>query len=196
MRVVLASTSPTRARILRDAGVAFEIRDPKVAEGAVKTEALARGAGPREIAQTLAELKALAISGGTGGLVIGADQTLECEGELFDKAGDPGGARDQLMRLRGRDHQLYSAVAVAVDGRIVWSATESARLRIRAFSEAFLDRYLTQQTKAVLGLVGCYRLEGDGIQLFEAIDGDYFTILGLPLLGLLDLLRRRAVLTA
>jgi septum formation protein len=128
------------------------------------------------------------------GLVIGADQTLDLDGRLYDKAADLAAARSRLLELRGRTHQLHSAVAVAEAGRPVWAQTVSATLTMRDFSEAFLDDYLAREGAAALGSVGCYRLEGLGVQLFADIDGDYFTILGLPLMGLLELLRARGVI--
>ncbi|HEX3888427.1 MAG TPA: Maf family protein [Phenylobacterium sp.] len=192
--LVLASKSVTRRAVLDGAGVTYEAVGSGVDEDAVKTELLARGAGPRDIAGALAEKKALAVSAGRPELVIGADQTLEFDGQLYDKAETVEEARARLQALRGRPHHLHSAVAVAQGGAIVWRETESATLTMRDFSDAFLDAYLAAEGEAALGSVGCYRLEGLGVQLFSRIDGDYFTILGLPMLGLLELLRRRGVL--
>ena len=194
MSLILASGSATRRAVLEGAGVAFEAVRPGVDEDAVKDELLAAGAGPKAVAQALAERKALAVSKDRPGLVIGADQTLDLGGRLYDKAADLTAARERLVELRGRAHQLHSAVAVAEDGRMVWAETLSATLTMRDFSDAFLDDYLAREGEAALGSVGCYRLEGPGVQLFEAVDGDYFTILGLPLMGLLELLRARGVL--
>jgi len=194
--IILASKSKARAEVLTGAGVAFEIASADVDEDAVKVDMLARGEGPRAIAASLAETKALRISLSRPGLVIGADQTLEFEGGLYDKVADVAAARERLMLLRGKPHQLHAAVAVAEGGKIVWRDMASATLTTRAFSPAFLDDYLAREGEAALGSVGCYRLEGPGAQLFSAIDGDYFAILGLPLLGLLDFLRSRGVLLA
>jgi septum formation protein len=180
--------------VLDGAGVTYQAVGSGVDEDAVKTELLATGAGPREIAGSLAEEKALAVSAGRPELVIGADQTLEFAGQLYDKAETVEEARARLQTLRGRPHQLHSAVAVAQGGAVVWRETESATLTMRDFSDAFLEDYLAAEGEAALGSVGCYRLEGLGVQLFSRIDGDYFTILGLPMMGLLDLLRRRGVL--
>jgi septum formation protein len=180
--------------VLEGAGVAFETARSGVDEDAAKAGLLAAGAGPRQVAEALAELKAVAVSKDRPGLVIGADQTLDLDGRLFDKAPDQSSARERLRTLRGRAHQLHSAVVVAEGGQAVWAETVSATLTMRDFSEAFLEAYLAAEGEAALGSVGCYRLEGPGVQLFSSIDGDYFTILGLPLMGLLELLRSRGVL--
>ena len=193
-KVVLASTSSARRAVLEGAGVAFEAARSDVDEDAAKAALLARGAGPQAVAEALAEQKAVAVSQRQPGLVIGADQTLELEGRLYDKAADLAAARTRLRELRGRPHQLHSAVAVAEAGRAVWAETVSATLTMRDFSDAFLEDYLAAEGEAALGSVGCYRLEGPGVQLFERVEGDYFTILGLPLMGLLELLRARGVL--
>jgi septum formation protein len=122
-------------------------------------------------------------------LVIGADQTLELDGRLFDKPADLAEARAQLLALRGRSHKLHAAVALVRGGGILWRTLETATLQMRQFSEAFLAQYLVAEAGEILQCVGAYRLEGLGAQLFEAIDGDYFTILGLPLVGVLQALR-------
>jgi len=192
--VTLASKSAARAQVLKAAGVVFETIGADVDEAAAKRELLATGATPREVAGALAERKAVKASQGRPGLVIGADQTLDLDGRLFDKAETTAEARARLNDLRGRTHKLHSAVVVAKDGAMVWGETPSATLTMRAFSDAFLDAYLARHGEGLLGSVGCYRLEDDGVQLFEAIDGDYFTILGLPLMGLLELLRREGAL--
>jgi len=194
--VVLASASSARRAVLVGAGVAFTVVRSGVDEDAVKAELVAAGAGPQAVAEALAQRKAAAVSKVRPGLVIGADQTLELEGRLYDKAGDLAAAAARLRELRGRAHRLHSAVAVAQDGRAVWAQTVSATLTMRAFSDAFLNAYLATEGDAALGSVGCYRLEGLGVQLFDAIDGDYFTILGLPLMGLLELLRAKGALQA
>ena len=194
--VILASKSTARRAVLQAAGVAFETAVAGVDEDAVKVELLAKGASPKAIAEALAERKAVKISAARAGLVIGADQTLEFEGGLYDKVETLAAARERLMLLRGEPHQLHSAVVVACDGVPIWRETVSARLVMRDFSDAFLEAYLVEEGEAALGSVGCYRLEGMGAQLFAGIEGDYFTILGLPLMGLLELLRRHEVLTA
>ena len=195
MSLVLASTSVTRRAVLDGAGVSYEAVGSGVDEDAAKVALLARRATPRQVAEALAEDKALAVSVGRPELVIGADQTLEFQGQLYDKAETVAAARDRLRLLRGKPHMLHSAVAVAERGAVVWRETQSATLKMRDFSDSFLEDYLAAEGEAALGSVGCYRLEGLGVQLFSKIDGDYFTILGLPLMGLLDLLRRRGMLT-
>ena len=194
--VILASKSAARRAVLDGAGVPFEAAVSGVDEEALKTAMLAKGAGPREIAEALAQEKALAISLARPGVVVGADQTLELEGRLYDKVDTLEAARERLKLLRGKPHQLHSAVAAAMDGVVIWRQTVSAELTMRDFSDAFLEAYLAAEGEAALGSVGCYRLEGQGAQLFSRIEGDYFAILGLPLLGLLELLRAHQVLTA
>lgn len=163
---------------------------PGFDEGPLKAALRARKAGAEEAALALAEAKARKVSQGRpGDLVIGADQGLECEGAWFDKPRDRNEARQQLLALRGRTHRLLSAVAVATDERVLWRHVEEARLTMRVFSDDFLESYLTRSGDDVLQSVGAYRLEGIGAQLFQKIEGEYFTILGLPLFPLLDFLR-------
>lgn len=195
MTLVLASKSVTRRAVLDGAGAPYAAVGSGVDEDAAKTRLLAEGATPRQVAEALAEAKALAVSVGRPELVIGADQTLEFQGKLYDKAETVADARARLRTLRGRPHQLHSAVVVAEGGAVIWRETQSATLTMRDFSDAFLEDYLAAEGEAALGSVGCYRLEGLGVQLFQKIEGDYFTILGLPLMGLLELLRRRGILT-
>ena len=192
--VILASTSASRRALLQGAGVPFTARSPGVDEDAAKAALLGEGLAPRDIADALAELKAVRIRAGEV-LVIGADQTLDLDGELIDKAASLDEARARLLRLRGRSHKLHAAVVVARAGQPIWREVQTATLWMRPFSDAFLDDYLAREGEALLGSVGCYRLEDIGVQLFSRIEGDYFTILGLPMLGLLDLLRRHGVLT-
>ncbi|WP_372781208.1 nucleoside triphosphate pyrophosphatase [Phenylobacterium sp.] len=194
--LVLASKSAARRAVLEGAGVPFEAVGSGVDEDAAKLTLLANRATPRQVAEALAEDKAIAVSVSRSELVVGADQTLEFQGKLYDKAETLAEARERLTTLRGKPHQLHSAVVVAQGGAVVWRGTQSATLRMRDFSDAFLEDYLAAEGEAALGSVGCYRLEGLGLQLFSKIEGDYFTILGLPMMGLLDLLRRRGVLTS
>jgi len=194
--IVLASKSAARRAVLDGAGVPYEAATAGVDEDAVKAGMLAEGADAREIADALAELKAIKVSRSRTGFVVGADQTLEFEGALYDKAETLAEARARLQALRGKPHRLHSAVVVAKDGAPIWREVVTATLTMRDFSDAFLDDYLADEGQAALGSVGCYRLEGRGVQLFSRIDGDYFTILGLPLMGLLDLLRRHGELPA
>ena len=196
MSVILASQSAARRVVLEGAGVAFEVQVTGVDEDAIKTALLAQGASPRDIADALAERKAVVVSRSRPGLVIGADQTLELEGALYDKAETLADARQRLQALRGKAHRLHSAVVVAKGGAPIWREVATATLTMRAFSDGFLDDYLAAEGNEALSSVGCYRLEGPGAQLFSRIEGDYFAILGLPLLGLLDLLRQHGELAA
>ncbi len=189
--LLLASRSPARARLLADAGVRFSVEVASVDEDALKAHALTEGEDPAAIALELAAAKALAISAAPNVLVIGADQTLDLEGRLFDKPPTLSAARAQLQALRGREHRLHAAVVVAEGGVVVWRTVQTVRLQMRAFSDSFLDAYLEAEGEALLGCVGAYRLEAMGVQLFDAIEGDYFTVLGLPLLPLLAFLRER-----
>lgn len=193
-KITLASKSIARAAILASAQIAFDTVVSGVDEDAVKAEMLAAGFSARDIAEALAERKAVEVSRHHTGLVVGADQTLEFAGKLYDKAENLEVARDRLKMLRGQTHNLHAAVVVAEDGVAIWRETITAVLTMRPFSDEFLEAYLSEEGSDVLGSVGCYRLEGLGAQLFSVIKGDYFAILGLPLMGLLQLLRRQNVL--
>jgi septum formation protein len=192
-RLILASKSAIRAQLLSGAGLDFETEGSGVDEDVEKSRMLASRVGPKGIAQALSEAKALAVSRRRDGMVIGADQTLDLDGTLFDKAASMGEGRERLVSLRGRTHQLHSGVALARAGELVWSDTQSAALTMRAFSDDFLDGYVMRNASAMVSSVGGYQLEGEGLQLFERIDGDYFSILGLPMLALLAMLRREGV---
>jgi septum formation protein len=192
--VTLASQSATRAQVLRSAGVAFETEASGLDEDSVKQSLLLDGVGARDIADALAEGKALKVSRRRPGLVIGADQTLELDGQLYDKAGDIEDARGQLKSLRGKTHTLHSALAIARDGVVIWRTLSSPRLTMRPFSDAFLDAYLARGGPGVLSSVGCYQIEGEGAQLFSRVEGDHFAILGVPLMALLDYLRLQGAL--
>ena len=195
-QIILASKSAARRAVLTGAGVPFEVSVAGVDEDAVKNAMLAEGATPRDVADALAELKAIKVSRSQPGFVIGSDQTLEFEGKLYDKAETVEAAAERLKTMRGKPHKLHSAVVVAKDGAPIWREIVSATLTMRDFSDDFLDVYLAMEGEEMLGSVGCYRLEGPGAQLFSKIEGDYFAILGLPLMGLLDLFRRHGVLRA
>ncbi|MFC3675565.1 Maf family protein [Ferrovibrio xuzhouensis] len=194
MSLILASASTARAAMLRQAGLDFSIVPARVDETEIKRGLQAEGASVREAAEALAELKALRGTPPAGGLgddsfVIGADQMLACDGRWYDKPADLAEARAQLLSLRGKTHELVSAVVLMRNGSAIWRHAETAKLTMRDFSDGFLDAYLAQAGDAVLQSVGCYQLEGLGVQLFSRIQGDFFTILGLPLLPLLDMLR-------
>ncbi|MGE0119315.1 MAG: Maf family protein [Dongiaceae bacterium] len=192
--LVLASASAIRAALLRAAGVPIIVDAAAIDEAEAKASLRTAGAGAAATAEALAELKAQRISRRhAGALVLGADQVLECNGILFDKPADPAGARRQLLALRGRQHRLVSAIVLTRDGRRLWHHLGRASLTMRDFSETFLDEYLRAAASAPSS-VGGYQLEGLGAQLFADIDGDYFTILGLPLLPVLDILREHGVL--
>lgn len=194
MTIILASKSAARRAVLDGAGVTYEATVAGVDEDAAKASLLAEGHGPRDIADALAELKALRVSRAKGGFIIGADQTLDLDGVLYDKAETVETARERLILLRGKTHKLHSAVVVAKDGAAIWRELVTCTLTMRNFSDAFLDDYLATEGPHALGSVGCYRLEGPGAQLFSKIEGDYFAILGLPLMGLLDLFRQHGEL--
>ena len=195
MKLILASTSRIRGELLGKAGLAFEAMRPEVDENALKIEA--KGLSPGHLAQSLAASKAVSVaSRWSQALVIGADQVLNLAGKAFDKPGSKEEARRQLLQLRGRSHVLETAICCARDDKVVWQHLGRATLTMRDFSESFLDDYLAHVGADVTTSVGGYKLEGRGAQLFETIDGDYFTILGLPLLPLLDFLRRQGALPA
>lgn len=197
MTLILASASASRAAMLRGAGLDFEILPARIDEDEIKLALKADGANVRDAATALAELKAHRVSQNAGAdFVIAADSMLDCGGEWFDKPADMAAARLQLQALRGKTHDLVSGVVLARGGSVIWRHAEAARLTMRDFSDGFLDAYLAQAGEAVLASVGCYQLEGLGVQLFSRIQGDFFTILGLPLLPLLDILRENKVLRA
>lgn len=192
--VVLASASVVRARLLAAAGIAFEQHPAPVDEGEIKDALKSEGASAGEAAETLAELKAQHISRKfPDAYVIGADQILECGEQWFDKPGGRADAAASLKALGGRDHDLVVAVCVVRGGALLWHHNAHARLYVRALDEGFIARYLDAAGQAALDSVGAYQLEGLGANLFTRVDGDYFTILGLPLLPLLDFLRGHAV---
>jgi septum formation protein len=191
--LILASTSSTRAKLLSAAGLAFHAERPPVDEEAAKASLRAEGLTARDQADALAELKALAVSRRMRGMVLGADQMLALEGKPFDKPRDMAEARAQLRALRGKTHTLITATVIAVDGAPIWRRIETPNLTMRDFSDAFLDDYLATMGDAALDTVGAYQLEGRGAQLFSAVEGDYFSILGLPLLAVLGFLREHGI---
>ena len=195
--VILASASPARARLLRAAGIVAAVEPSQVDEATIKMRHRAAGDSALACAKALAAAKAQAVSARhPSALVIAADQILAAGAVWFDKPGDLAAARAQLCALRGRSHELATACCAVAGGAVVWRGSSVPRLTMREFSDAFLEDYLAAEGEAVLGSVGAYRLEGRGVQLFAAIDGDYFSILGLPLLALIEFLRRRGVVAA
>lgn len=193
-KIILASGSKIRREILDGAGIDFEVISKPVDEGAIKSSMLSEGATLRDIADALAEAKARRVSQGESGLVIGADQIMEMDGELFDKPASMEEARERLLCMRGKTHRLIGAVVICENGRPVWRHMSKTILTMREFSEAFLDDYLAAEGKDLLKSVGAYRFEGRGAQLFSKVDGDFFSILGLSLLPVLDYLRERGAI--
>lgn len=190
-RLILASKSAARREVLANAGVSFDVQVAGVDEDALKVP----GVDARELAIELAKAKALAVSvQHPEAVVLGADQTLAFDGGLISKAPDLEQARARLASMRGRPHQLHSGVALAKGGQIIWSGADTAHMVVRDFSDAFLDAYIAAEGQELLYCVGSYRLEGMGSQLFDKVDGDYFTVLGMPLWLVLEQLRRFEVL--
>ena len=192
-RIVLASQSLARLAVLRAAGVEVEARPARVDEVAVKAAGLAEGAEVEDVAFVLAGMKASRVRE-PGAVVIGADQILVCGDAWFDKPGTMEEARAHLRALRGQEHELVTAVVVHRDGREIWRHLVRPRLRMRAFSDAFLEYYLAREGEAVLSCVGAYRLEGLGMRLFDRVEGEHTAILGLPMLPLLGFLGQAGVL--
>lgn len=192
-RLILASRSAARRAMLTGAGVPFAAQDAGVDEDAIK--ASLAGIDPADLALELARAKALAVSRhDPQAWVLGSDQTLAFDGGMISKARDLSAARHRLREMRGRTHHLHSGAALARNGAVVWSGVDTARMTMRDFSDIFLDGYLAAEGEGLLGSVGCYRLEGLGSQLFDRVEGDYFTVLGMPLWPVLDELRRAGVI--
>jgi|TARA_B110000438_G_scaffold218355_1_gene211196 septum formation protein len=195
LEIILASASSSRANLLRNACIPFETRAPNIDEEPIKASLKQTGAAAIEAAEALAELKAITVSKTMPhALVIGADQILDLEGQWFDKPVDIKQAREHLLSLRGRTHYLATAVVIAFGGVRVWHAHDCPELTMRSFSDAFIDQYLATAGDAILSSVGAYHLEGLGAQLFDKIDGSFFSILGLPLLPVMDFLRGRGTM--
>jgi septum formation protein len=194
--VILASASTSRARILEAAGLAFIVEPPGLDEAAMRQAISGEGSlAPHDVAEVLARAKAEAVSDlARKACVIGADQVLALGDTILAKPDSMEAARRQLLDLSGKRHTLHTAVAVAINGETIWAETTLATLTMRKLSPEFIGRYLAAAGEEVLSAVGAYQIESLGIQLFEAIEGDYFSILGLPLLPLLDTLRREGVI--
>ena len=191
--IVLASESQARAGLLLAAGIAFEPRPARIDEAAIKAAGRAEGASADEVALVLASMKAARIRA-PGRVVVGADQLLVCDGDWFDKPETIEAARRQLLLLRGKTHTLVTALVCMKDGVEIWQHVAHPRLRMRGFTDGFLDFYLATEGDALLACVGAYRLEGPGIQLFDSVEGEHAAVLGLPLLPLLGFLRQHGTL--
>jgi septum formation protein len=197
-QIILASKSPARRKVLANAGVPLTWLDAGVDEEALKARARESGSDTATLALLLAEAKALALAGKSNpeDIVIGCDQLLVQDGKLFDKPRTMAEARAHLHAFSGCMHELVAAVCMVQDGRTVWSHVSRAGMCVRPLTDAFIDDYLEREGEQILSSVGAYLVEGGGAQLFERIDGDYFTVLGLPLLPLLEELRKRGILPA
>jgi septum formation protein len=189
--LILASTSKIRLTVLQNAGLGVICLPPELDEETAKIKL--GQVTPKALAVALAEQKALSLKNPEA-WVIGADQTLSCNNTIFHKPDTLGKARQQLQELRGKTHTLHSSLAVAHGGKIIWSICEDAHLTMRTFSDDFLERYISENGADLLTSVGSYKLERSGVQLFEKIEGDYFTILGFPLLPFLSFLREQKIL--
>ncbi|MFZ3580694.1 Maf family protein [Loktanella sp. DJP18] len=195
--IILASGSVMRATLLRNAGVAFTVQPARVDEDAMRDALIADGASPRDIADALAEMKAAKVSTrNPDALVIGCDQVLAHRTAILSKPADPDQAVAQLQALRGDVHQLLSAAVIYQAGKPVWRHVGVVRLHVRDASDAYLQDYVTRNWDDIRHCVGAYQIEAEGVRLFHRIEGDYFNILGLPLLELLSYLALRGTLTA
>ena len=194
--LILASSSKSRAKLLEAAGLAFIVEPPGLDESAMREAVGGEHAlAPHDVAEVLARAKAEAVSDiAPEAYVIGGDQVLAFGDVIMSKSESMEAARRQLLNLRGKTHTLHTAVAVATNGETIWAETTKATLTMRKLSPEFIGRYLAAAGEEVLSSVGAYQLESLGIELFEKIDGDYFSILGLPLIPLLDTLRREGVI--
>lgn len=188
--IILASTSPFRRQLLANAGLSIEAVAPEIDERAVEQSLEGADVTPEDVAQILAEAKAVNVSERyPDRWVIGGDQTLSLGDRIFHKPADMEGARRHLLALSGKTHQLNSAIVLVRDGEVLWRHVGIARLTMRQLDPGFIGRHLSRIGDKALSSVGAYQIEGEGIQLFESIEGDHFTIVGLPLLPLLDQLR-------
>ncbi len=192
--LILASASKSRQQLLKNAGLKFQVKVSNVDEDAIKT-AFNKDGELTDLPNLLAQAKALVVSQSEpSAFVIGADQVLLFGKQVFDKPTSRDNARDQLLQLRGKTHRLESAVCVAKDNEVIWSYSEAAYLSMRDFSPQFLGHYLAFEGDGIMTTVGGYKLEGMGLQLFDKIEGDFFAILGLPMLKLLEFLRSQQLI--
>jgi len=195
LNLVLASTSAARNRLLKNAGVSFHTIASGVDEAPIKREGKLGDRGPREVAETLAAKKALNVSRAhPHAIVIGSDQLLVCKDEWFDRPPSLVAARKQLERLSGRVHQLVNATVIIKNGAAIWNYQNTINVEMRELSSDLIEKYLAKEGEAVCESVGAYKLEGCGAQLLAQVDGDFFSILGLPLLPLLGFLREQNIL--
>jgi len=195
IQLVLASGSSIRAQLLRSANVDFDVQVPRVDEDALKQTMIARQAKPRDIADALAEMKARKISVEIpDAWVIGCDQVLDFKGQLISKPESPEQARDQLRKMRGQTHNLFSAAVIYQNGHPIWRHVGQVRLHMRDVSDRYLDGYVSRNWEGIRYAAGAYMLESEGVRLFERIDGDYFNVLGMPLLEMLNFLALRGAI--
>ncbi|APX13115.1 Maf family protein [Tateyamaria omphalii] len=193
--IVLASGSSIRAQLLRNAGVPFDAMAPRVDEDAIKDALIAEGAPPRDVADALAEMKARKVADKVpGAMVIGCDQVLAFDGQILSKPSDPEEATDQLRAMRGERHMLLSAAVIYHEGKPIWRHVGQVRLRMRQVSDGYLNDYMARNWDDIRHSVGAYQLEAEGVRLFHSIEGDYFNVLGMPLLELLAFLTLRGVI--
>jgi septum formation protein len=193
--LVLASGSSIRAQLLRNAGVDFTVQTARIDEAAIKDALLADAAPPRDIADTLAQMKARKVADKIpDAMVIGCDQVLAIDGAILSKPTSPQDALHQLRLLRGQRHMLLSAAVIYHEGAPVWRHVGQVRLRMRDVSDTYLEGYVQRNWDDIRHVVGAYQLEGEGVRLFDSIDGDYFNVLGMPLLELLAFLTLRGVI--
>jgi len=192
--IILASGSKIRAKILSDADIPFKVISKPVDEGSIKASMLAENARIRDIADALAEAKSIRVSKNTAGLVIGADQIMTMEGELFDKPISIEAARERLLAMRGKAHKLIGAMVISENGHAVWRHISVVTLYVREFSDEWLENYIEAEGNLMTKSVGAYRFESRGAQLFTKVDGDSYSIMGLSLLPLLDYLRTRGAI--
>ena len=190
--LILASGSAARQSLLAAVGLRFAVQPVAIDETAIKQSCRAEGNSAAETAVLLAEMKAARVRA-PGAVVIGADQLLVCGDEWFDKPTDRASARAQLRALRGKTHRLVTALSLQKNGEVIWHHVETPELRMRDFTDEFLEAYLSAEIPAILGCVGAYRLEGPGVQLFERVSGEHSAILGLPMVALLGFLRQHGV---